>query len=203
MTYHIQTEEKKPQDFNRSIICTQRKNIGMDKEHVNEFSSLQLELKEIELDFLNKQEEVIKDPDGSPKVDSFIISGEIDTTQESGENDDETKDDDEKVNHEDESVEETDVPASKKQCNEDEDGLDSEDKSDDENEDEDAPDQILDVKIYKEINEIYDELDAAHSEKDNAEFERILDYRFQKGTLILKFRYYSETLAEGSVEDIF
>eukprot|EP00957_Ditylum_brightwellii_P120836 9215906-Ditylum_brightwellii.AAC.1 len=73
--------------------------IGTDKEHVNEFSSLQPESKEIELDFLNKQEEVIKDP-------SSIISGEIDTTQESGENDDETKDDDEIVNHEDESIEE-------------------------------------------------------------------------------------------------
>eukprot|EP00957_Ditylum_brightwellii_P197385 15038580-Ditylum_brightwellii.AAC.1 len=67
----------------------------MDKECVYEFSSLQLELKEIDLDFLNKQEEVIKDLDGSPDGDKSIISGEVDTTQESGENDDETKDDNE------------------------------------------------------------------------------------------------------------
>eukprot|EP00957_Ditylum_brightwellii_P040674 3078371-Ditylum_brightwellii.AAC.1 len=94
------------------------------------------------------------------------------------------------------------MSALKKQRNEDEDGLDSENESDDENEDEDVPDQVSDIKIVQEIDEIYDELDAAYSEKDNAEFERILDYIFQKGTLILKIKYYSETLAEDSVEEI-
>eukprot|EP00957_Ditylum_brightwellii_P113799 8676308-Ditylum_brightwellii.AAC.1 len=94
------------------------------------------------------------------------------------------------------------MPALKKRRNEDKDGSDSEGKSDDENEDKDALDQTLGVKIDKEIDEIYDELDAACGEKDDAEFKRILDYRFQKGTLILKVRYYSETLAKDSVEEI-
>eukprot|EP00957_Ditylum_brightwellii_P035246 2673016-Ditylum_brightwellii.AAC.1 len=97
-------------------------NIGMDKEH----------------------EGAIKDPDGSPYGGSPIISGEIDTTQESGENNDETKDDNEIVNHEDESVEEMGISALKKWRNEDEDGPDSEDKSDNENKDKDALDQMSD-----------------------------------------------------------
>eukprot|EP00957_Ditylum_brightwellii_P198367 15116122-Ditylum_brightwellii.AAC.1 len=94
------------------------------------------------------------------------------------------------------------MPALKKQCNEDEDGLDSEEKSDDENKDKDAPNQTSNVKLEKEIEEMYDKLDAAYSEKDDAELKRILDHRFQKGTLILQVRYYSETLVEESVEEI-
>eukprot|EP00957_Ditylum_brightwellii_P144452 11003459-Ditylum_brightwellii.AAC.1 len=79
-----------------------------------------------------------------------------------------------------------DMPALKKWHNEDEDGLESEDGYDDKNKDEDAPDQMSDVKLDKDIDEIYDELDAACSEKDDAEFKKILDHIFQKGTLILK-----------------
>eukprot|EP00957_Ditylum_brightwellii_P112249 8558214-Ditylum_brightwellii.AAC.1 len=83
--------------------------------------SLQPELKEIELDFLNKHEEVIKDHDGSSNGDSSIISGEDATTQESGENDDETlpnltihqKYDNVIMCHDDESAEEMNIPALK------------------------------------------------------------------------------------------
>eukprot|EP00957_Ditylum_brightwellii_P178568 13602272-Ditylum_brightwellii.AAC.3 len=164
----------------------------------------------MELDFHNKHEEVIKDLDCSSDGDSSIISGEDATTQESGDNDDETlpdptihqKDNNEIMCHDDESIEETNMPALKKQYDEDEHKLDSEDKFDDEDEDKDAPNQTSDVKLDMEIEEIYDELDAACSEKDNEEFKRILDHSFQKGTLIIKVRYYSETLVEDSMEKI-
>jgi hypothetical protein len=87
MTYHVRTEGKDPQYLIRSIICTRRKNIGTEKEHVNECSNLQPELKDIELNFANKHDKVITEP---YEGDSPIISGEDVVTQDPGENDDET-----------------------------------------------------------------------------------------------------------------
>eukprot|EP00957_Ditylum_brightwellii_P168717 12841856-Ditylum_brightwellii.AAC.1 len=45
-------------------------------------------------------------------------------------------------------------------------------------------------------------MDTAQSEKDDAEFEKILDHRFQKGALILKVQYYITVLAEDNIEEV-
>eukprot|EP00957_Ditylum_brightwellii_P080470 6120564-Ditylum_brightwellii.AAC.1 len=52
------------------------------------------------------------------------------------------------------------------------------------------------------INELYNELDAARNTKNDAELERILDYFFQNGTLILKVQYYSKALAETDMAEV-
>eukprot|EP00957_Ditylum_brightwellii_P070114 5325174-Ditylum_brightwellii.AAC.1 len=59
MTYHIYTKEKKPQNLIRSISCTQHKHVVTERKRINEDSSLQPELKAIELEFFNKHEDPI------------------------------------------------------------------------------------------------------------------------------------------------
>eukprot|EP00957_Ditylum_brightwellii_P119232 9096004-Ditylum_brightwellii.AAC.1 len=61
MTYYIKTEELPFKYLIRSAICTRQRHVGTEREHVDEDSSLQPELREIELDFLNKDDEVILD----------------------------------------------------------------------------------------------------------------------------------------------
>ena len=61
MTYYIKTEESPFRYLIRSVICTRQRHVGTEREHVNKDSSLQPELREIELDFLNKDNEVILD----------------------------------------------------------------------------------------------------------------------------------------------
>eukprot|EP00957_Ditylum_brightwellii_P174134 13257994-Ditylum_brightwellii.AAC.1 len=64
LTYYIRTEGKKPQYLIQSIVCSRRKYIGTEQEHVNEDMSEQKDkLDEIKLDFLDKDENVIKDLD--------------------------------------------------------------------------------------------------------------------------------------------
>eukprot|EP00957_Ditylum_brightwellii_P146993 11191193-Ditylum_brightwellii.AAC.1 len=64
LTYYIRTEGKKPQYLIWSIICSRRKHIGTEQEHVNEGMSEQKdELDEIVLEFLDKDDNVIKDLD--------------------------------------------------------------------------------------------------------------------------------------------
>eukprot|EP00957_Ditylum_brightwellii_P146272 11137626-Ditylum_brightwellii.AAC.1 len=61
MTYYIKTEETTFKYLIRSAICTMQRYVGTEREHVNEDSSLQPELMEIQLDFLNEDDEVILD----------------------------------------------------------------------------------------------------------------------------------------------
>eukprot|EP00957_Ditylum_brightwellii_P197099 15016555-Ditylum_brightwellii.AAC.1 len=75
MTYHIRMEEKKLQDLIQSIIYTRRNHVETDREHVNNDSTLQSELKAIDLDFFNQYDKVIVDLDETASL-SFAISGE-------------------------------------------------------------------------------------------------------------------------------
>eukprot|EP00957_Ditylum_brightwellii_P047126 3578653-Ditylum_brightwellii.AAC.1 len=68
MTYYIKTKDKNPRYLVRSIICTRRKKIGTDEEYVNEDSLLQPKLKDIELEFLNKLDQVVADQDLQDKL---------------------------------------------------------------------------------------------------------------------------------------
>eukprot|EP00957_Ditylum_brightwellii_P102932 7844946-Ditylum_brightwellii.AAC.1 len=61
MTYYIKTEESPFKYSIRSVICTRQQHVWTEREHMNEDSSLQLKLREIELDCLNKDDEVILD----------------------------------------------------------------------------------------------------------------------------------------------
>eukprot|EP00957_Ditylum_brightwellii_P159480 12139903-Ditylum_brightwellii.AAC.1 len=61
ITYYIKTEESPFKYLIRSVICKRQRHVGAEREHVNEDSSLQPELREIESDFLNKNDEVILD----------------------------------------------------------------------------------------------------------------------------------------------
>eukprot|EP00957_Ditylum_brightwellii_P013806 1040273-Ditylum_brightwellii.AAC.1 len=64
LTYYIRTEGKKPQYLIWPIACSKRKHIGAEQEHVNEDMSEQKdELDEIELAFLDKDDNTIKDLD--------------------------------------------------------------------------------------------------------------------------------------------
>eukprot|EP00957_Ditylum_brightwellii_P081979 6233826-Ditylum_brightwellii.AAC.1 len=55
MCYYLKTEgTENPQYLIQSIIYTQRKNTGTEKEYINEDSSQQPEVAELELGFLNK-----------------------------------------------------------------------------------------------------------------------------------------------------
>eukprot|EP00957_Ditylum_brightwellii_P086365 6572131-Ditylum_brightwellii.AAC.1 len=49
------------------------------------------------------------------------------------------------------------------------------------------------------MEEIYNEMEEA---RNDFEFEKIFDHRFEKGMLVLKTRYYSEVLREENIMDI-
>eukprot|EP00957_Ditylum_brightwellii_P035756 2710911-Ditylum_brightwellii.AAC.1 len=65
------------------------------------------------------------------------------------------------MSHDDESDNEEDMPELKKRYEQDEDSSDSEDESDGDDEEEDILNLMSDAKLDEEIEEIYDELDAA------------------------------------------
>eukprot|EP00957_Ditylum_brightwellii_P059038 4477544-Ditylum_brightwellii.AAC.1 len=73
MMYYIKTEEDKPRYLVCLIITSQRKNVGTDKEYVNEDQTQQSELKDIELDFLNLKEEVMTESEEADIGDQALI----------------------------------------------------------------------------------------------------------------------------------
>eukprot|EP00957_Ditylum_brightwellii_P010660 807462-Ditylum_brightwellii.AAC.1 len=85
MTYYIKTEEKQPKYLIWSIICSWWKHIGTNREHTNKNPDKQEELKELEFDLLNKNEEIIQDEKDDGRNDD-LTSGE---SANSGENKDE------------------------------------------------------------------------------------------------------------------
>eukprot|EP00957_Ditylum_brightwellii_P047692 3623203-Ditylum_brightwellii.AAC.1 len=91
MTYYIKTEESPFKYVIRSVICTRRRHVRTEREHVNEDSFLQPELREIELDFLNNDDEVILDnmigeagEKGESEKRGVPGSGEMDQQEEEG-----------------------------------------------------------------------------------------------------------------------
>eukprot|EP00957_Ditylum_brightwellii_P090930 6924022-Ditylum_brightwellii.AAC.1 len=50
--------------FIKSVRCTRQRHVGIEREYINKDSSLQPELKEVGLDFLNKDDEAILDGTG-------------------------------------------------------------------------------------------------------------------------------------------
>eukprot|EP00957_Ditylum_brightwellii_P113679 8667339-Ditylum_brightwellii.AAC.1 len=69
MTYYIKTKEPPCRYLIRSVICTRQKHVGMEREHVNDDSFFKPELKEIDLDFFNKDDEVIMNDTGGETED--------------------------------------------------------------------------------------------------------------------------------------
>eukprot|EP00957_Ditylum_brightwellii_P209182 15360704-Ditylum_brightwellii.AAC.1 len=88
LIYYIRTEGKKLQYLIWSIVCSRKKHIGMKQDHVNEDMLEQKdELDEIELEFLDKDENVIKDLDsGEDDMPSLALhKDEVDEEEEEDE----------------------------------------------------------------------------------------------------------------------
>eukprot|EP00957_Ditylum_brightwellii_P181481 13824252-Ditylum_brightwellii.AAC.1 len=160
MTYYIKTEEDKPNHLACLIIVRQRKNIGTVKEC------------EIELDFLNHKEEVIKESEEVNTRDQALI-GSLSLV-------DKNLGDENAVDQEKDSGGH----------------ISEEHESGDQVADEISPIEGGGGYI---MNEIYDKIDGM---KDNWEFETLVDHCFEKGLLKLKARYYSDMIGEDNVIDV-
>jgi hypothetical protein len=184
MCYYIKTETtENPHYLIRSVICTRRKNIGTEKEYINEDSSQQPEVAELELGFLNKFQQTIssenKSQDGESHGPVDMNSGEMDLeTQHQMET--ESSETGELASGELESGElVSDLAANTKDA--------QEDHTTD-------LDETLPAEMKGDPNEVLEDLfNDMEMQDDDYQLDVIVDHSFRDGMLILKARYYSNS----------
>eukprot|EP00957_Ditylum_brightwellii_P209289 15361099-Ditylum_brightwellii.AAC.1 len=167
-----------------------QKHVGMEREHVHEDSSLQPELKDIELDFFNKDDEIIMDDTegeagdkGDTETRDISDSGEMAQQEE-----DEKEECPELINRGG-----NDEDSDEESNNEEEMEVDKDEKNSDE---------ALPIKEKGESSteEMYNEME----EKEEGEYmyETIVDCRFENGILKLKVKYNNEINRKNNIVEV-
>eukprot|EP00957_Ditylum_brightwellii_P033008 2502719-Ditylum_brightwellii.AAC.1 len=160
----------------------------MEREHVNEDSSFQSELREIELDFFNKDDEVILDDmKGEAEEDNKYENMDILDSGEMAQQEEEGKEECLKLINRGDNNEDSNEES------ENEEGMDMEENEKD-NSGEALPieekGESLTEKIYDEMEEI---------EIGEQVYETIVDHRFENGILKLKVKYYNNINGKDNV----